>query len=307
MKFAIIITTPDFAGLNIKERLLENYDFIELDKKFNDYNIFEYKKSKDVKIYTTDKRCVYCENFDKKINSDLFMHKKAKPFWHPKIRDGQTSHFSVECPSNFMIFPTTHRSEAGIRSLSCHTQGNWGKAELGGKDRTLGIAPAIYLKEFFKELNIQGKDLNYDVTLETTHHGPEISKPAVFLEIGTSERQWKDKKAALAIAETIMGVITKKYNEKYYKSCILLGGGHYNQTANKLMLNTEFAVGHICPKYALEDLDEEMLKQAIEKTTPKPELVILDWKGLGQYKQKIINLLEKMDLKYERYQRLKEE
>jgi len=269
MKIAIIITTPDFAGLNIKERLLENYDFIELNEKFDTHNIYEYK---NIKIYTTDKRCVHCEDFDKEIDADLF------------------------------LFPTTHRSEAGVKSLSIHTQGNWGKAELGGKDGTLGVAPSFYLKEFFIELNKQGKDLSYEITVECTHHGPEIDKPTVFLEIGTSEVQWKDEKAALAIARTIINVLNKKM--KSYKSCILVGGGHYNQTANEIMLNTEYAVGHICPKYVLENIDEKMLKQAIEKTIPKPEIVILDWKGLGQYKEKVKELLEKVGIKYERYQKL---
>ena len=66
------------------------------------------------------------------------------------------------------------------------------------------------------------------------------------------------------------------------------------------MLKSDYAVGHICPKHNLESLDEDMLKQLIDKTLPKPEFVILDWKGLGKEKQRILELLEKNSIKYER-------
>ena len=81
---------------------------------------------------------------------------------------------------------------------------------------------------------------------------------------------------------------------------MLLGGGHYNSAANKIMERTEYAVGHICPKYALANLDSEMITQAIEKTIPKPSLVALDWKGLGQEKERIVNLLDEMNIKYKK-------
>ena len=73
------------------------------------------------------------------------------------------------------------------------------------------------------------------------------------------------------------------------------------------MLRTNYAVGHICPKYALEHLNEEMLIQAVNKTIPKPEIILMDWKGLGQFKQKTIELLEKLNLKYKRAQNILKE
>ena len=50
----------------------------------------------------------------------------------------------------------------------------------------------------------------------------------------------------------------------------------------------------------LDKLDEEMIKQGIEKNNEKVDFVLLDWKGLGQEKQKIIDLLKKLNIKYER-------
>ncbi|XP_028123441.1 D-aminoacyl-tRNA deacylase-like isoform X4 [Camellia sinensis] len=40
----------------------------------------------------------------------------------------------------------------------------------------------------------------FEVTLEATHHGPEINSPTMFVEIGSTEEYWKRQDAAQAIA-----------------------------------------------------------------------------------------------------------
>ncbi|MEK6869382.1 MAG: D-aminoacyl-tRNA deacylase, partial [Nanoarchaeota archaeon] len=85
-----------------------------------------------------------------------------------------------------------------------------------------------------------------------------------------------------------------------YESVFVVGGSHYNHVANKAMLQSNLAVGHICAKYNLESLDKDLLKQAMEKIIPKPKFVLLDWKGLGKEKKRIIDLLEKNNIEYKR-------
>ena len=41
-----------------------------------------------------------------------------------------------------------------------------------------------------------------------------------------------------------------------------------------------------------------MLKQVLEKSHNKVEMFVLDYKGLGNSKKKVIDLLNKMKLKY---------
>ena len=94
-------------------------------------------------------------------------------------------------------------------------------------------------------------------------------------------------------------------SEKRYRSCIVLGGSHYNSVAKKIILNTEYSVGHVCPKHNLKNLDSEMLKQMIEKSDDKVELVVIDWKGLGDEKQRVLKLLEENNIKYKRYDQVK--
>ena len=95
----------------------------------------------------------------------------------------------------------------------------------------------------------------------------------------------------------IDGINNKNNN---YDSVFVIGGSHYNHVANKVMLKSNFAAGHICAKYNLEILDVNLIKQAMEKTVPKAKFVLLDWKGLGKNKHRIVEILEKNNIAYKR-------
>jgi len=210
---------------------------------------------------------------------------------------------------DFVIFASKHASKEKRKTLSIHAPGNFGKAEFGGKEGKLCPTSALFLKHLFQVLNKHAKkeNIDYEVTLEATHHGPYIEKPCCFIEIGSSLSEWQDEKAGEVIAGTIekaVGSFDFKEAERKWKSAVLLGGGHYNQAGNKIILRTAYAIGHICPKYMLQYLNKNLINQTINKTTPIPEVVLLDWKGLGKYKKKIVDLLEKTNLKYERVQNI---
>lgn len=287
MNIAIIASSKDPAGVNIRNNLIELYSFEKVDEKFDGNDIYESKASnKAITLYLTNNDLIFSENIDKTIYADIF------------------------------IFASKHRSKENTPSFAVHSIGNWYKANFGGKEKTLCPSSPILLKNLFLSLiqnsHFSMKNTNFEVTLEATHHGPYIEKPAVFIEIGSTGKEWSNKFNGEIVAKTIMNILSKSISEKFdesqifqnqnYESCVVLGGGHYNQSANKLMLRANYAVGHICPKYALEHLDEEMLMQAINKTVLRPNVIFLDWKGLGEQKQKIILLLEKLNLRYERVQ-----
>ncbi|MEA2037194.1 MAG: D-aminoacyl-tRNA deacylase [Nanoarchaeota archaeon] len=230
----------------------------------------------NTKLYEVEEESIFSENIDKKIEADLF------------------------------IFATRHQSAKEIHSLSCHVPGNWGKAEAGGEDRKLGIAPASYLKEVFLILNKENTLEGFEVTMECTHHGPYLEKPCFFIEIGSNEEQWTNKVAGNIIAKVIIEFLKKLKNDEIgnYKTASALGGTHYLATLNKHQLRSNIAIGHTCPKHNLQNLDEEMLKQALEKTIPRPDFVLLDWKGLGKEKQRIIEMLERLNIEYKRTDKL---
>ena len=262
MKYAIITSNTDKAGVNIRERLLEMNDFSECGS-FEDNHAYEID---NIKLYSVKKESIFNEDIDKLIEADIF------------------------------IFATTHRSASGIPSLSVHSPGNWAKAELGGKDRQLCIAPAFLLRRMLFKLE-ELNNLDFEVVQECTHHGPYLEKPCMFIEIGSSEEQWIMKDAGVVIAKTIMSVLQSKEISEF-KSSFGIGGLHTTPNLTSAMKKSDYAIGHICPKYMLADLDEELIKQAIEKTVPKAEIVLLDWKGLATEKQRIIEMLDNIGLKY---------
>ena len=229
-----------------------------------------------VSLHEVEKSSIDNEDIDKEIEADLF------------------------------IFTTKHQSAAGTHSLSCHSPGNWDKAEAGGKDKKLCIAPALLLKEAFLELNKQGQKLNHEITLECTHHGPLINKPIMFIEIGSDKENWRNKEAGKLIASIVTRLVKDidKIQKKEYEVALGIGGPHYCSAFNKIIQRTNIALGHICPKYMLEKLDKELIQQAIERTTPKPKFVLLDWKGLGKEKARIVKILEELNIDYKRTDQL---
>ena len=90
----------------------------------------------------------------------------------------------------------------------------------------------------------------------------------------------------------------KNNEDNSYEPVFVVGGSHYNHVANKAMLQSNLAVGHICAKYNLKNLDMSLIKQAMEKCSAR--LVLLDWKGLGKEKERVVSLLEENRILYKR-------
>ncbi len=236
MKFAVLASKKDIAGMNIA-RKLENLG---------------------VQANIIDEDNIYAENIDEKLDA------------------------------NFILFASKHQSKEHTKTLSVHVPGNWTKAELGGMTGKACQTSALFFKHIFQILNKNAESSGYLCTLECTHHGPYLQVPCCFIEIGSGIGEWQDEKAAEIIARTINEAIKSfDYDEanKKFKSAIGIGGLHYCPNFNKIQLNSEYALGHIIPKYSLP-LTPEILEEALNKTIEKPKIIILDWKGLGKSEQR---------------------
>ena len=169
-------------------------------------------------------------------------------------------------PSDMYIFASRHSAESGIPCLTVHTTGNWGDAVYGGRSRTLSYAPAQHMLsalKYMKEGGLGGFATSYEVT----HHGPTLNTPIMFVEVGSTPAQWQNERAAGIVAEAIMASLKPENVE----TAIGIGGGHYAPRFSQIALKEGVAFGHILPKYAFGSADDEMLRQAVEKTTPKPK------------------------------------
>jgi len=198
---------------------------------------------------------------------------------------------------DFIIFASKHQSEKGEKTLSLHVPGNWRTAELGGKEGKVCLASAQFQKQMFEKLNENVTEYelkDYQVTLECTHHGPLITKPCVFIEIGSTETEWNDRRAAFVIAKTISETIKEFKPDSHREIAMGIGGPHYCPNFNKIQLTSNVAISHIIPQYVLP-VTEEMIKEAVEKTEEEIDFVVLDWKGLSpaEERQRIINILDK--------------
>jgi D-aminoacyl-tRNA deacylase len=120
------------------------------------------------------------------------------------------------------------------------------------------------------------KKLDYKVSMEATHHGPTgLKKPVLFVEVGSTEVEWQDEGAVEVVAKAALKATENK--EEFMKA-IGIGGNHYAPVHTKAIFNTDIAIGHIIPTYAISKIEKEEFSQAIEKTGA--EFGFLDWKGM---------------------------
>jgi D-aminoacyl-tRNA deacylase len=142
--------------------------------------------------------------------------------------------------------------------------------------------------------------LEYEVAYEGTHHGPTLNVPVMFVELGSLDPQWNDLSAARAVGAAAMAAITN-FSGKTGSAALGVGGPHYNQKFTRMALAGEASFGHIIPKYAVEQVDAEMISQCIAKTLEKVSSAVLDWKGiLSQDKPKLLSSLQEAGLPYKK-------
>jgi len=197
--------------------------------------------------------------------------------------------------TDLIVFASKHKSESGKPTLTAHPCGNWNeKAEFGGKPRTLAPTSALALKAAMMELAKSALP-GFDVVLECTHHGPFLSTPFIFVEIGSTEKEWAIPEAGEIVAKACHAACAQKLQAQ--RIAIGIGGIHYPHEITKEILRENIAVGHICPKYAMEKLDEGMMGQMVEKSGGKVGLALVDWKSLKAHeREKALSLLRVFNL-----------
>jgi D-aminoacyl-tRNA deacylase len=201
--------------------------------------------------------------------------------------------------ADIFIFLSKHRSNSSVPTLTCHFPGNFSAANpYGGNPRQIAISYPSLQKGYLKAITAaKHKVPGYDIVIEATHHGPtSLNKPVLFVELGSSEEQWADENAAAVICDTLLDILQSGF-ERYEKIGIGLGGTHYPKKFNKLLLESEFGLAAIASKYNLGAIDEAMLNQMIDKSIEKVTYIVIDSKGLGRDKDRILKLVEQTPLK----------
>jgi D-aminoacyl-tRNA deacylase len=75
------------------------------------------------------------------------------------------------------------------------------------------------------------------------------------------------------------------------------GGTHYASKFNKIVLEKGYKIGHIAPKYAINDLTPDVLNQMITRSTNQILSAIIDWKGMNsENKSHLLPMLEETEI-----------
>ncbi len=270
MSAICICSQQDIAAQTIKVQLLEHFPFIKTQSTAYDEPIYQYK---NLQIVTIKVDSIFADNLDQQFKADLF------------------------------IFASRHKSAAFKPALLTHVPGNWSTADLGGRPSKLCIAPPSALKIALQMLVNERKRLgleDWECGLEATHHGPWIGQtPVLFIEIGSTEREWSNLRAAEAVARTIVAV-----GENFVQrvpAVLGFGGPHYCPGFTRLSIETDYAVSHVMPKYHIELVSEELIHHAINRTVGSIQYAAIDWKGMtGPQRGRLFSQLDSVGLEARR-------
>ncbi len=261
-KAVVVYSVDDPASVNIAENLKQAYGFSE-ELQVSGYRAWYSRDMHSLLVELTGE-LIYAENLDRKLNVD----------------------------AELLIFASRHESAAKKPALLVHAPGNIGReAKYGGLPRKVCIADAkamsIAVRKIFELAREKGLG-DWAWGMEVTHHGPYIeSMPTMFIEIGSSIEEWRNKVAGEVVAETIHEVVTKRSEYSPKTIAMGVGGPHYAPKFNSLIIKDEnVAIGHIIPNYVAEDLDEETLLHVASRHRPKINTVIVDRKGLPSAKRR---------------------
>ncbi len=174
-----------------------------------------------------------------------------------------------------------HKSSSGKPCLTAHTPGNPGTAaEHGGRPGAVCISNPCLQSALIRSMHREcvSRGVEMQVTVEATHHGPtDLDYPVTFVEIGSDESSWGDPLLGEIVASAVRLSLGHKMGNRL---ALGVGGGHYSEKFTKLILDGDFDVGHIVPKYVLsEGFDPGILRKCKERTFGGCRYVLVDWKG----------------------------
>ena len=185
-----------------------------------------------------------------------------------------------------LIFPSIHRSERGVQSLTVHPLGNPGpSAEVGGRPGVLNPTDPRRMADALRRLDEASSALGIPACYEASHHGPELEHPSFFVEIGCGPRAEPPEPAVRALAE----VLPHLSEDPRDRVALAVGGGHYAPHFSDLVRHRSWAFGHILSRHGLEGLAPDVRTRAYA-LTPGAEGIVYaraqdselpGWSGVG--------------------------
>jgi len=261
IKYLFLYSLKDPAGINMAKYLMSKLKFHEE----RDFNGLYIRESGEYGLAAVDKDIIYTDYIDSNIPYNI----------------------------DTIIFLSRHSSVKEYPTLSVHVTGNpLNEASYGGKPYSLAKSNPSLMKSILKWMRIlrDERGLKYDVRMEVTHHGPtEVKSKVVFVEVGSTVKQWNDLEATDTVVESVLNALK---DLRKYRPAVGFGGPHYAPLFTKIMLEEEYAIGHIFSKYVLNhDIKPDIILKGFE-LSDNSRTAILDWKSIkGSIRQWLRNFL----------------
>lgn len=268
----LVCNRSDVASVNIRDRLVESGgEWEQAHKTFRDAPVW--------------------------ARSETVLVEIAGPAIHDEALDGDLR--ATGWPVMDVWFLSKHAAASGHPSLTVHPIGNHAEAKFGGRPEALSPSCPRDMGALLRRLkhHATAAGLPHAVTYESTHHGPHIGFPTLWVEIGSDAQWYADKPSAQVVARAINEVLA---GEGRCPGPILVGvgGGHYVPRHTDKALAGAADFGHFLPSHFVDDAgDSSRLRRAIE-ATPGCSGVYIHRKGLkGAQRQRVMAWCEELGVK----------
>jgi D-aminoacyl-tRNA deacylase len=190
---------------------------------------------------------------------------------------------------SLLCFLSRHSGETGPL-LSAHFTGNFGPAEYGGSTGEFARSCPNAQKAVVAALDDHAPE-GYDVGIECTHHGPSrVGVPSMFVELGSGPEEWDDPGGAEAVARAVLaleGVDADRadggggtdHADSGTRHVVGFGGGHYAPRFERIVRETDWAVGHVGADWPLASMGhprehDDVIRAAFEASAA--DLAVID-------------------------------
>ncbi len=230
----MVASARDVAAVNIRDRLLEAGSF-ERAGEFDGHPMY---MGHGGHLVTISDEALLRNNID----AEFLQRTKVRP--------------------SGVIYVSRHSAASGMKSLTVHPIGNFSHALHGGYFRQLVHAFPGAMTQALRRLDALAREagLPHKVGFEVTHHGPYLSTPTFFIEIGSDESAWPDVAAAGVIARVLLGLDTVGVGPVI----LGIGGGHYAPRHTELALRKAVSYSHIVPSHAVGSLGDRSLEEMLD-------------------------------------------
>lgn len=246
-KINILCSAADAASQNIKNHLLQNEYWKKIEQVPDNWKeLISVYENQEMRILEIEGHHIYEDRIDEKMKSSGY-------------------------DTDLIVVASKHKSGDGRSVLTAHFTGNPDKADFGGRPKELSVAAPHMLRLILRNMKTFSDKVDYEVNMESTHHGPtDLKTPMIYAEIGSSEKQWNDSEAGNIASKVIINAV-KEFTSReecgeYIPVAVGFGGGHYASRQTELILDSEVTFGHNFPDYQLAFVDKKMIIQAFEKS-----------------------------------------